>query len=455
MGMITIACSNALHIPLADKSVQCVVTSPPYWGLRDYGTATWEGGSAECDHTVDRSAGVASSTLQGGKKTTNHQQESNGSHCPRCGARRIDAQIGLEATPAAYVAHIVAVMRECWRVLKDSGTLWLNLGDSYANNRGTGASPEMGDKQKSNIGSHLGKTVVPDGYKQKDLIGIPWRVAFALQDDGWYLRSDIIWHKPNPMPESVTDRPTKAHEYVFLLTKQSKYYYDAEAIKDPIQQVSIERAKYTFESSKRSRANSHIGDSSDYMIANQLVPESGMRNKRSVWTIATSPYSGAHFATFPPALIEPMILAGTSARGECPHCGKAWVRVVEVKSGDTEANQRPKKTAGMQSNTSTLSLSGNGSKEWAKRGSNSNTIGWRPQCACWEYAPDMPIIDGVGFKQPPEPIPQTVLDPFAGSGTTGAVAVKHGRKAVLLELNLKYIDLQGERSSGVQMVMPS
>jgi DNA modification methylase len=444
--MITIACSNALHIPLRDKSVQCVVTSPPYWGLRDYG---------------------------------------------------ISDQIGLEATPAAYVAHIVAVMRECWRVLKDDGTLWLNLGDTF--NSGGGTTRANGTGLRDNRPREKNYRETFDGLKPKDLCGIPWRVAFALQDDGWYLRSDIIWHKPNPMPESVTDRPTKAHEYVFLLTKQARYYYDAEAIKEPIADVSIDRAKYTFESSKRSRANSHIGDTSDYMIASQLVPESGMRNKRSVWTIATSPYSGKkdfrctvcngtgypliskmdmppmtneewlawceaaepcpacngsgeqstnvdHFATFPPALIEPMILAGTSARGECPHCGKAWVRVVErtnprlTDENYSSKDATPKMMSGTDRNDYGTNKTGLAKPGWRELPSaTSDTLGWRPKCDC----------------PPHEPIPQTVLDPFAGSGTTGAVAVKHGRKAVLLDLNLKYIDLQGERTNGIQMVMPS
>ena len=263
--MIALANADSRHIPLADKTIQCVVTSPPYWGLRSYNTG-------------------------------------DNKHL----------EIGAEPTPQAYVASIAAVMREVWRVLRDDGVLWLNLGDSYATPKEGNTNGTYGKvKQKEGVNNMSISKKTPDGLKPKDLVGIPWRVAFALQDDGWYVRSDIIWHKPNPMPESVTDRPTKAHEYVFLLTKAARYYYDSEAIKEPVADISIERAKYGFESAKRSRANSHTSSRSDCMIADQLVPKSGMRNKRSVWTVATSPYSGAHYATFPPALVEPMILAGS------------------------------------------------------------------------------------------------------------------------------------------------
>lgn len=219
---------------LPDNSVNTCVTSPPYWGLRDYG---------------------------------------------------IDGQIGLEETPEAYVERMIAVFREVRRVLRDDGTLWLNLGDSYAGS-GKGAW-KVKDRQKEvyipdpdSPQCRLPK--VPSGLKPKNLIGIPWRVAFALQADGWYLRSDIIWYKPNAMPESVRDRPTKAHEYIFLLTKSERYYYDADAIKE------------------------------DAVSGNPNRPK---RNKRTVWTVSTKPFKGAHFATFPPDLIEPCILAG------CPEGG--------------------------------------------------------------------------------------------------------------------------------------
>ena len=329
---------------LPEGSVNCCVTSPPYFGLRDYGCA---------------------------------------------------GQIGLESTPDAYVAELVAVFREVRRVLRDDGTLWLNLGDSYAGSWGNagGQNRGKGTQRPITVGSVVtdqsernGCFVPPAKYgfsdigvKPKDLIGIPWRVAFALQSDGWYLRQDIIWHKPAPMPESVKDRCTKAHEYVFLLSKSPRYYFDAEAIAEPVTQSTIERLsqpnlenqigsdrvpgktngnmkakpprfggdKYGDDATDQSRTKS----GNDY-----TMPTDGKRNKRSVWTVATQPYKEAHFATFPPKLISPMILAG------CPVGG-------------------------------------------------------------------------------------TVLDPFGGSGTTGEVAERYGRNSILIELNPAYIELQKQRTA--------
>ena len=243
---ITLHHADARQLPIPDESVDCVVTSPPYWGLRDYGLSAWKGGDENCDHL-----GKPHSTQAGfnerwtGKGSIIDKQgsllEPYRSKCGKCGARRVDSGIGLESTPEEYCANMVAVFREVWRVLKPTGTVWLNLGDSY---------------------------------NDKQLVGIPWRVAFALQADGWYLRSDIIWSKPNPMPESVSDRPTKAHEYIFLLTKNARYYYDAEAIQ-----------------------------------------ETTGANKRSVWEISTQPYPEAHFATYPEKLVEPCIMEGCPLGG--------------------------------------------------------------------------------------------------------------------------------------------
>ena len=245
---------------LEEKSVNTCVTSPPYWGLRDYGT---------------------------------------------------DDQLGLEETPEKFVENLVNVFREVRRVLRDDGTVWLNLGDSYAgpkgNNRGEGAGG--GQERGELLGFDNIKTKVPKGLKQKDLVGIPWRVAFALQADGWYLRQDIIWHKPNPMPESVTDRCTKAHEYVFLLSKSPKYYYDNEAIKEDSAESSKDRLKQNI---KNQKGSSRVpGKTNGAMNA----VGSEKRNKRSVWSVVTQPYSEAHFATYPPELIKPCILAG------CPEGG--------------------------------------------------------------------------------------------------------------------------------------
>ena len=249
---------NALRIPLADGTVQTCVTSPPYFGLRDYG---------------------------------------------------VDGQIGLEQTPDAYVAQLVAVFREVRRVLRDDGTLFLNLGDSYARTGGTDCNVSKTAKVGStrntlNQISDRSSKSESIGLKDKDLIGIPWMVAFALRADGWYLRSDIIWSKPNPMPESVTDRPTKAHEYMFLLSKSARYYYDAAAVSEDAL-AGTGGGPNSFRGNGANRTGRDMSE----------IGTSGKRNKRSVWTVATKPYGGAHFATFPPELITPCILAGAPQGG--------------------------------------------------------------------------------------------------------------------------------------------
>lgn len=273
---------------LGPESVHCVVTSPPYWGLRDYGVA---------------------------------------------------GQLGLEATPAEYVANMVDVFRAVRRVLRPDGTVWLNLGDSYAGGGTIGrkdTTPEALSRRAERYGTGTGAGSAVGargsrepvaGLKPKDLVGIPWRVAFALQADGWYLRSDIIWSKPNPMPESVTDRPTKAHEYVFLLTKSARYWYDAEAVREGSayagQQLGICRG------SKR-RADSMGRRTSGNEVPGADADSPERRNLRSVWSIATQPYPGAHFATFPEALVEPCVKAGCPEGGTVldPFAGTGTVGVV-------------------------------------------------------------------------------------------------------------------------------
>lgn len=318
---------------LPDGCVQTCVTSPPYYGLRDYGTAQWVGGNdVSCDHETAiekwtqknflRSAGVTGLGNQGGAARARLRE------CPGCGASRVDVQIGLEETPAEYVSKIVEAFREVRRVLKDDGTLWLNLGDSYSNDNKWGGSTSGKHVQ----GLH-GKSGARDrrvtGLAPKNLIGIPWRVAFALQDDGWILRSDIIWHKNNPMPESVADRPTKSHEYIFLFAKSERYYYCADAI----------REECVTESNVRNRAKEG-GWANGALLTPIGKGEREWnhplgRNKRSVWTVNTQPYPGAHFAVMPPKLVEPCILAG-SRPGDVvldPFSGSGTVPMVAVQTG--------------------------------------------------------------------------------------------------------------------------
>jgi len=282
--------SNAKRIPLADGSVNCVVTSPPYYGLRDYS---------------------------------------------------VDGQIGLEQTPDEYVSAMVQVFREVWRVLRNDGTVWLNLGDSYAGS-GNGSCDYREEsasisKNDNKYGKH--KPGMITGLKPKDLIGIPWSVAFALRADGWYLRQDIIWHKPNPMPESVKDRCTKAHEYIFLLTKKARYWYDNEAIKEKANYDG--RKDELFKGAVKDYTNSRPDGQVNTMTSRGHVRwqknENGVRvrNKRSVWTVTTKPYSGAHYAVFPPDLIEPCILAGCPKGGIVldPFIGSGTTCMVARKHG--------------------------------------------------------------------------------------------------------------------------
>ena len=275
--MNNLYCGDSLQVlkQMESQSIQTCVTSPPYWGLRDYG---------------------------------------------------VDGQLGLEKTPDEYVANLVRLFAEVKRVLKDDGTLWLNLGDSYASANVSGPQGKSGDRASRTF---TAKTTVKmcAGLKQKDLVGIPWRVAFALQADGWYLRQDIIWHKPNPMPESVRDRCTKAHEYIFLLSKSKKYYFDHEAIKEPVRSPVQPRLRSNGVGAEDQ--GKRLGEGN--LTANCGVRET--RNKRSVWTVTTKPFKGAHFATFPPDLIEPCILAGAPIGGTVldPFMGAGTTAVVSAK----------------------------------------------------------------------------------------------------------------------------
>ena len=376
---------------LSDGFAQCCVTSPPYWGLRDYG----------------------------------HED-----------------QLGLEQTPDEYVARMVDVFREVRRVLRDDGTLWLDLGDSYAATaKGSGGTTSgtigNGRGQETNVGSFYSSTfnLTVCGLKPKDLVGIPWRVAFALQADGWYLRSDIIWHKPNPMPESVTDRPTKAHEYLFLLAKSERYYYDAEAIKEPATHAG-KTVTLGEKSLSRGQATGMGVEPSGNGRAPSVVVAAD-RNKRTVWTVASQPYADAHFATFPPNLIKPCILAGTSEAGCCATCGAPRDRVVARDGGPPNNRFRDGlagdcKTAHNEGTVAGAALS----RLYQKHGYPTiRTTGWRPTCDC-----------GAASE------PCVVLDPFLGSGTTGQVAESLGRKWFGIELNPDYEPLIKARTAQIGLL---
>jgi len=359
---------------IPDGHVDCIVTSPPYWGLRDYGllASVW-GGDADCTHvwgawseshdereavssgksrTTDRYYGDESRRFDG-----NHQKHAAGAFCARCGAWF--GNLGLEPTPELYVEHMVMVFRELWRVLKPTGTVWLNLGDSYAGSGYGGWEHGEIRRGRDRVGvdhSHGKDKRTPPGLKPKDLVGIPWRVAFALQADGWWLRSDIIWSKPNPMPESVQDRPTRAHEYLFLLTKSERYYYDSEAVKETGVSGASDRKKMT---EKRDRIGGRCKDSVDPLMAVSSLTHIGQvrsvglprtRNRRSVWEIATQPYPDAHFATYPEALVKPCILAGSPMGGVVldPFCGAGTTVAV--------ANQLGRKAIGVDASMDYLEL---------------------------------------------------------------------------------------------------
>jgi DNA modification methylase len=421
----TLYVGDALDVlrELPDGSVHCVVTSPPYFGLRDYGTGTWENGDPDCDHVAGPARGDQDRETPGGRGGSFRGGTMQYAiTCGKCSARRVDQQLGLEplhdcngwATRdrcgKCYVCRMTTVFRQVRRVLRDDGTCWLNIGDSYAGGAITGeprpgTQRADGKRSANSPRNRNGIGAIPN-CKQKDLIGVPWRLALSLQADGWYLRSDIIWAKPNPMPESVTDRPTKAHEYVFLLSKSPRYFFDQEAVREPFSggthsrgsQIPRETPKNAEPGSgiknNRSmgkaiwkqaavpppqeetlgdlegesprgpdgRRNTHIagGDGSLQHRDGDRWPGTA-RNVRSVWEIATQPYPEAHFATFPVALAERCIQAG------CPENG-------------------------------------------------------------------------------------TVLDPFMGSGTVAVAARKHGRNSIGIELNPDYAELAARRTSQLSVL---
>lgn len=416
---------------LPPESVHCCVTSPPYWGLRDYGTRSWFGGDPACEHDHEiqhgpHHPGQVEQTISG----DDYEAAGKGgiattSSCSKCGAWY--GQLGLEPTPEGYVTNLVEVLRQVHRVLHPSGTLWLNIGDSYA--AATKGSGGKGGIQPGNVGSFYNATfdLKASGLKAKDLVGIPWMVAFALRKDGWWLRSDIIWAKSACMPESITDRPTRSHEYIFLLSKRERYFYDQDAIREPMADASLDRYEYDFGGSKAEQlhAEEGVGPGGRTHVIGDRIPHSG-RNKRSVWHIGPQPYKEAHFATFPEALPETCIKAGTSEKGCCPTCKAPWERIVETNNPSKEAaDDDARDWANTHQQTSNPQSSKSLHRNEGGVYPTVKTLGWKPTCSCPEH----------------EPEPCVVLDPFSGSGTTAAVAASLYRRYIGCELNPEYAKL--------------
>ena len=358
---------------LADGSVHACCTSPPYWGLRRY-------------------AGLG------------------------------DDQLGLEATPEEYVANLVAVFREVRRVLRDDGVLFVVIGDSFARDAKKGQH-RPGDSGKQGYiydhgGGHAsaGVDLASVGLKPKDLVGIPWMLAFALRADGWWLRSEIIWAKPNPMPESVTDRPTKSHETVFLFAKSARYFYDADAAREPHAAKTLTH-RGGGSCGKEDRQDGLGKVASGNWAGTPRVVDPRGRNLRSVWTIPTEPFPGAHFAVFPRALVRPMVKAGCPEKA-CATCGAPWKRVVE-RTGVVCKRE----LAHQPGNTPTKT----DSTGWSP--ATRATSVFRPTCSC-------PTTDTV---------PGLVLDPFVGSGTTCIVAWELGRRSIGFEASAEYVALARDR----------
>lgn len=453
---------DARSIPLRSGSVHAVITSPPYWGLRQYDAPLqiW-GGDPLCGHHFgeelrlhkggSQGAGLLEERSVASAKTAVKDVQA-GAFCSLCGAWR--GQLGLEPSISLYIEHLVEIFAEVHRILRPDGTLWLNMGDCFA----TGAGPvgqHPGGGQQGEAWRGLGPATQPnrmpqEGLKPKDLAMLPHRLALALQAWGWWVRMDVVWAKGmsfcpgysgSVMPESVKDRPTKAHEYVFLLTKEEAYFYDHEAIREPA--VRAEEFKWDPGTNGHEGGRSAKGSGkstrrfSPRPGSRAMPPQPGEpdafhevgRNLRSVWAITTQPFPEAHFATFPEALIEPIVKAATSERGVCPACGAPWQRIVQSGEGDGYAVKAREvgHPAGEQDERRRI---GGGQKEWNSY-QPPQTLGWEPSCAC----------------QAGEPVKPLVLDPFSGSGTVALVCNRLGRRALGLELSAVYCRMAYRRSA--------
>jgi len=466
--MLICADSRAALAEMEVGSVQCCITSPPYWGLRSYGgpDAVF-GGDAGCEHVwggrtaINRDRqhlkelGERLGCLGGNKHSASAEKygSKSGQFCQLCEAWK--GQLGLEPTPELYVDHLMEYLRAIWRVLRDDGTLWLNLGDSYFGGRSTGRQPKdaKGAEQARQTKSDwktcqycgvefLGYPTqrfcsdacggvdntprqVRFGMKPKDLVMIPFRVALAAQADGWWVRSVIIWSKPNPMPESVRDRPTTAHEYVFLLTKSARYFYDADAIREPAVNDRLPGWNMT---DTRETHGPMSGGNQGLVDLRRSYHTDGLpssRNKRTVWEIATAPYPGAHYATFPPKLVEPMIL--TTPTKVCAQCGAGWERVTKQSGGNWQ--QRREHGAEMRAGDSPVyqnAIHGEGMSHDLDP-PTMTTLGFRPTCSC-----------------DAESKPAVILDPFCGRGTVLKEARAHGRDWIGIDVDPQSIRLAEE-----------
>ena len=393
-------------------SVHCAVTSPPYWSLRDYG--------------VPGQLGL--------EKVHDCLGWATGAKCGAC-----------------YICRMVELFRELRRVLRDDGTLWVNEGDSYTSGGRNGHGTRVGYKQETNRGANdetsCERAPQPVGLKPKDLCGIPWRLALALQADGWYWRDAIVWAKPAPMPESVRDRCTKSWEPILMFSKSERYYFDGLAIAERLTRPD-EAGRTTpnkfggANKFERAKEQSRLHSGNEY-----TGTDTGTRNKRNVWRLPPMPVSDAHFATFPLELPETCLLAGTSERGVCPTCGAPWCRIVERKHhGDWHPDHPEAKQAGvnrdgknrrfLESQAAGRRMVEHVAEARATGADHDNpfaapvTLGWRPSCDCGG-----------------DPVPATVLDPFAGTGTTGLAALKHGRNFVGVEMSAEYIEIARKRAA--------
>jgi len=478
---------------IPDNSVQCICTSDPYWGLRSYGTDIWQGGDPDCDHAARDWDGPK----QTGAAMSGHASKADRldrDTCAKCGAKRVDTQAvdwpevtyipmaglppitvpawrgpyGLEPDPAMYVGHSVLIRRALWRVLRDNGVQFLNLGDSYCGsgvndgtaNPGLSKAAKRGDVDKQRPGQRIA------GVKPKDLVGIPWRVAFALQADGWYLRSAPPWVKGNCMPESVEDRPTTAHENIFLFSKSQAYFWDADAIRPPMVKglagSSFIEGKTGVNglgrASKKEREDNPAGRNrrtSDWWNESLSLAitecEARVTHLKSIrdngglllnedgdplgFMVNTKPFREAHFAVWPQDLVKPMILAGTSPYA-CPTCGAPWRRFAEkgdLVSSDGRVGKCKVIDQGGLGNSVSRAKNGDGPSYYAMGRRERTFLGWTPTCSC-------EANDGSGKC--------ITLDPFSGSGTTGMVARALGRAYIGCELNPEYVEMSAKRLLG-------